>query len=363
MRGAGAILVAVGLSGCMSVKLQQRDGCWVRRTERMGHVQEELGPCSRPAPAWSNDRITRIVQECVAQADYRWQARALEAWEMHSPIPERPPEGSVLTECMDASVRSTLSENEHLADRVREVSGERDALRSRADDDRTHLLASFDRIAGDLGEAVKKPAAPATATATARSDGSATSDGSAASDGTAAAERVRESTRESTPTAGAAVRRPAPVCGPEPTPRVRKAVRRGARPAALRSRDEGCALMTEDAPTPAHAVEAGPVAAPPGPASAPAPATATAAPPVPAQGAAPVAAPSELTAEGTGARGTSGPSASDGTHGPAHPPPGPAPAEGAPAPRDSPAARDAPPPRDSTRDATPPRDPTRDAPP
>jgi hypothetical protein len=331
MRGAGAILVAVGLSGCMSVKLQQRDGCWVRRTERMGQVQEELGPCARSAPAWSNDRITRIVQECVAQADYRWQARALESWEMHAPIPERPPEGSVLTECMDASVRSTLSENEHLADRVREVTGERDALRSRADDDRTHLLASFDRIAGDLGEAVKKPAAPATATATARSDGSATSDGSAASDGTAAAERVREST----PTATAAVRRPAPVCGPEPTPRVRKAVRRGARPAALRSRDEGCALMTEDAPTPAHAVEAGPVAVPPAPGSASAPASA-----VPAQGAAPVAAPSELTAEGTGAPGTSSPSPSGGTHGPAHP-------EGAPAPRDAPAARDSTPPRDA----------------
>ncbi|HEX7622188.1 MAG TPA: hypothetical protein VF400_01355, partial [Anaeromyxobacteraceae bacterium] len=93
MRGFGAVLLAMTATGCTTVKLAQRDGCWVRKTERfLVGSKEEVGPCAPPAPNWSDDRLTRLVQECASRADYRWQGRALEAWNRREPMPERPSE-------------------------------------------------------------------------------------------------------------------------------------------------------------------------------------------------------------------------------------------------------------------------------
>lgn len=171
---ARAILAVVVLTavGCSSVKVVQRDGCWVRRTERpFARVTEELGPCARPATQWAEDRTTRIVQECVVQADFRWQARAVTSWTRGEPLPARPPEESVLADCMQEAATTALSENERLAARLAEVSADREVLAARVEADRKHLVEAHDRLALDLGEAAKKEAPPAIATATASSDG------------------------------------------------------------------------------------------------------------------------------------------------------------------------------------------------
>lgn len=168
-----ALLALGATAACSSVKLVQREGCWVRRTERLGSVKEDLGPCTRKPPEWADDRITRVVQECVAQDDYRWQSRAMAAWSRGGALPDRPPEEAVLKACLDESARTALSENERLQARLDELAGERAALAARVADDRTHLLTSYDRIAGDLGEAAKKPQPPASATATATTTASA----------------------------------------------------------------------------------------------------------------------------------------------------------------------------------------------
>ena len=178
MRGIGAVVVVAAVSGCTSVKLVQRDGCWVRRTEQtFGRVTEEIGPCALPAPPWVEDRLTRLVQECVARADYRWQSRALSAWNRGEKLPEQD-EGNLLKECMSEASGAMIAqkEKETLETRLSEVSTDRDALRTRADDDRAHLRASYEKLADYLGEAAKKASPPATATATASSDGSATTE-------------------------------------------------------------------------------------------------------------------------------------------------------------------------------------------
>src|SRR5690349_12201025 len=106
MRAWGAIAVAAVVGGCTSVRVVQRDGCWVRRTSGpFGQVREEVGPCARPPPAWAEDRVTRLVQECVVRADYQWQARALAAWNRGEPLPAQEPEETVLRACMGESSR------------------------------------------------------------------------------------------------------------------------------------------------------------------------------------------------------------------------------------------------------------------
>jgi hypothetical protein len=204
MRGSAAVLLAVTVTGCSTVKLAQRDGCWVRKTERfLIGSKEEVGPCAPPAPNWSDDRLTRLVQECSARADYRWQGRALEAWNRREPMPERPPEESVLRDCMSESTRSMLSENAAMKERMGELSAQRDALKAEADaargqeaearkqvlateietrkqllasevETRKQLLASHEKLADYLGKAAGKAQAPATATASAKSDSAGT---------------------------------------------------------------------------------------------------------------------------------------------------------------------------------------------
>lgn len=205
MKGKPAVMVlAAALSGCTSVKLAQRDGCWVRRTERpFGRVTEEIGPCALPAPPWVEDRLTRLVQECVARADYRWQSRALAAWNRGEKLPEQD-EGNLLKECMSeaSGAMITQKEKEVLETRLGEVSADRDALRARAEDDRAHLRESNDKLAEFLGEAARKPSPPATATATASSDGRASTES------------------DSTPQAPVAIVGAAPTTGGEPARRA-----------------------------------------------------------------------------------------------------------------------------------------------
>ena len=158
----GWFVLALGvLGGCTSVRVMQRDDCWVRQKTRWpGQVKEELGFCKRPEPAWAQDRLSRVVQECLAQADYRWQNRALAAWERGEPLPDRESDQQVLDRCMSESTRMAVVENEALQERLADAKDEREKWR-----------ASETRLAEALGEAAKKPA-NVTATASARGDGS-----------------------------------------------------------------------------------------------------------------------------------------------------------------------------------------------
>lgn len=175
MRIAAAMGLAVLVGGCTSVRVVQRDGCWVRQTEKWPkRVLEEVGPCARQAPAWAEDRLTRLVQECVAQADYRWQNRALAAWNRGEPLPPQESEENILQACMSEASSTMLTENEALKARVGELASDREVLRADLEKDHQHLRASHDRLTDALGEAAKKPAGSAVATATSTSDGSAT---------------------------------------------------------------------------------------------------------------------------------------------------------------------------------------------
>ena len=88
MERMGWVAMVAALCACTSVKMVQRDGCWVKHTETtFGGDKEELGFCTRPETAWAEDRLARMVQECMAQSDHRWENRALAAWNHNEPIP------------------------------------------------------------------------------------------------------------------------------------------------------------------------------------------------------------------------------------------------------------------------------------
>ena len=129
MRVMGALLLVAVLGGCTSVKLVQRDGCWVRQTKKLGTTREDIGPCARPTPAWSSDRLTRLVQECVAEEGHRWQTLAISSWSRNEPLPSRPSEETVVERCTNHATQSIVSENEALRQKLSEVSTDRDALR------------------------------------------------------------------------------------------------------------------------------------------------------------------------------------------------------------------------------------------
>lgn len=155
------LLVAVlALQACTAVRYVKRDDCWIREIKPWhGVIQEDVGPCTRPSPQWSEDRFTRLMQECVAQSDYRWQHLAMDAWKRGEPIPERDGEADAEA-CAAQASRTVLAENEALQTRVEDVVGDRERLQ----DHNEHL-------ANVLGEAAKKPAGSATATATAHGEG------------------------------------------------------------------------------------------------------------------------------------------------------------------------------------------------
>jgi hypothetical protein len=198
--GVGVALLALAGAGCTSVKMVQRDGCWVRRTEKsFGRVVEEVGPCRRAKPEWAQDRLTRLLQECLAQADWRWTSRELEVWSRRLPYPTpQPREDELLRACLDEARTGMKTEQDaaalqskigDLSGRVAELSGERDTLRGDAARDHAKLqdredkLAewlgkSHDKLSDWLGQAAQKPPGAATATATS----SSTSDGKASTD-------------------------------------------------------------------------------------------------------------------------------------------------------------------------------------
>jgi hypothetical protein len=162
------LMAALCALACTSVRVVQREGCWVRETQNIGGTREELGFCKKAAPEWSEDRLARVVQECMAQADYRWENRALAAWSRGEPIP--PPDGDeqIAKACMgQASAALGIgAENTALRTRLAELGQDRDALRSAADQERQFLEQSSDKMVAALGEAAKRPAPTATATAT-----------------------------------------------------------------------------------------------------------------------------------------------------------------------------------------------------
>jgi hypothetical protein len=221
MRALIAIVLAASIGGCTSVKMVQREGCWVRRTEKFpGQVREELGPCTRTASPWSEDRQTRLVQECVAREDYRWQMRALQAWNRGAAMPDG--EANVLASCSSDAAQVTFAENDALKnqlsaanerlsgakERLTDVAADRDAVRKRSELERDRMYESHKKLADALAEAAKKSSAPAVATASASSDGRA---------------RMDANERTATPAAAPVALVNAPWMSPPPASRPRAA--------------------------------------------------------------------------------------------------------------------------------------------
>ncbi len=142
MKVIGAMLVVAVLGGCTSVKLVQRDGCWVRQTKKLGATKEDIGPCDRPTPAWSDDRLTRLVQECVAEEAHRWQTLALSAWSRNEPLPAQQSGATVVERCTNQQTQSIVSENDALKQKLSDVTTDRDTLRARSEKADQELLAT-----------------------------------------------------------------------------------------------------------------------------------------------------------------------------------------------------------------------------
>lgn len=175
MRGIAKVsALCCALLACTSVKMVQREGCWVKQTERtLGGTTEELGFCSKKAPEWAQDRLARLVQECMAQADYRWENRALAAWTRNEPIPPPETDEQIAKTCMGqaATALGLEVQNDALKSRLADVSQDRAKLQNATEKDREFLEQSSDKMITALGEAAKKP--PPSAVATATSTGTA----------------------------------------------------------------------------------------------------------------------------------------------------------------------------------------------
>ncbi|MCE9668954.1 hypothetical protein LY474_14170 [Myxococcus stipitatus] len=136
-RVASAVVLAVAMGGCATVKVEQREGCWVKQTRSfLSRVKEEVGPCARPQPEWSEDRLTRLVQECVSHADYRWQSSAMVAWNRGEPLPERESDEKVLDRCMATAEKVLAADKGELEAQLTQLSEERDALLAKQEQER-----------------------------------------------------------------------------------------------------------------------------------------------------------------------------------------------------------------------------------
>lgn len=161
-------LVALAAS-CTSVRMVQREGCWMKQTDTtFSGTREELGFCTRPQAEAAQDRLARLVQECMAQADYRWENRAIAAWTRGDPIPPQEADAELTRACMGQATQALglEAENNELKTRLAELSQDRDALKAAADKEKDFLHESSDKMVTALGEAAKRPAPNATATAT-----------------------------------------------------------------------------------------------------------------------------------------------------------------------------------------------------
>jgi hypothetical protein len=181
------VLVSVGLSliACSSTRVAERDGCWVKRTEGAFGSGEQIGFCTREPPAVAvadNDRLTRLVLVCLAQANHRWENQALAAWNHDQPIPPQADDAQVVRACMTevATALGLEAENTALKSRLAELGQDRDALKTSAERDRQFLQQNSDKMVTALGEAAKKPAPAATATASVKSETELKSQGSQA---------------------------------------------------------------------------------------------------------------------------------------------------------------------------------------
>lgn len=180
---AAGVVVATLAVGCANVKVVQRDGCWVRQTETFPKtLREEVGFCARKPPTWSTDRVTRLVQECMAEADYRWQTEALNAWSRGAALPKQSSEEDLMKTCMDRASTVLITENDVLRRRVADLTADQQKLERMAQEDRAHFRAAQEQMTEALGEAAKKPAPSAFATA--NSQGTATNESEQTAEGT-----------------------------------------------------------------------------------------------------------------------------------------------------------------------------------
>src|SRR5437868_11685756 len=173
MERMGWVAMVAALCACTSVKMVQRDGCWVKHTETtFGGDKEELGFCTRPETAWAEDRLARMVQECMAQSDHRWENRALSAWNHNEPIPPQADDQDLVKTCMTQASQAIglEAENGALKARLAELSQDRDSLKNVTEKDRVFLQQSSDKMVSALGEAAKKAPPNATATVKVESD-------------------------------------------------------------------------------------------------------------------------------------------------------------------------------------------------
>ncbi len=175
MGGIARIAALAGaLLACTSVKMVQREGCWVKQTERtLGGSTEELGFCTKARTEWAEDRLARLVQECIAQADFRWENRALAAWTRNEPIPPPDADEQIAKTCMTqaSSALGLEVQNDALKSRLADVTRDREELQTVSEKNREFLEQSSDKMITALGEAAKKP--PPSAVATATSTGTA----------------------------------------------------------------------------------------------------------------------------------------------------------------------------------------------
>ena len=256
IRWAAAALALGALFGCTSVRMLQREGCWVKQTERWpSRVSEELGFCTKAAPVWAQDRLARLVQECVAQADYRWENRALAAWTRGENIPPQESDEKIAKTCMSEAAAALGLERDKAAleSRLADLSQDRAALRDVTDKDREFLKQSNGEMVSALGEAAKKPAPAAVATATSTGTAKTESDlrteqqPATASPPTTVVE-LNGIPAQVAPAASPRVTKPSAPCAAARSPEVRKAAR-NAPPAD----DSNCAKAAPPAAKPEDA--------------------------------------------------------------------------------------------------------------
>ena len=182
MKFVVALLALPVLAACTTVRVRQVGDCWVQTKSRvLGSTSEQVGPCLRHQPEWSDDRYTRLVQECIAQADYQWMTRAIALWQRGEPLPPREPQDAVNRQCFESAVAITARENDELRGRldalqldVAEGEETQKALGKQLERGFEQLRDANTKLADHLGEAAKKASTPATATANASADGRAT---------------------------------------------------------------------------------------------------------------------------------------------------------------------------------------------